>query len=132
MIKAASISIIFSILSAPIAAACDYCQDAVNLTESSAACYLSLYQSEIEKMRENSMPAQLINLAVCDDVASQTRGAGFVPLPGKPVVQVTTSFLLDENGLLCLAEELRAVSWETAVNKDDVRTFQVKRDCEAN
>lgn len=110
------------------AMACDFCEKAVTLTQPLAQCYLDRYQAEIERMDQSGSPAQLINLTVCDGVTSANRG-GSLPGPDAAEQPVSTSFLLDKEGLVCLAVALRAASWPG--NGTAALTIEVPRGCQA-
>lgn len=113
-------------------AACDYCDANVTLTKALSECYLENYQNELDRMVKDDLPAQLINLGACDGAETVTRGTGLpnLPLPtgGDASAQdITLSFLLDADGLTCLAADLQTTTWSA----DAVRTFEVNCDCAA-
>lgn len=114
------------------AQACDYCQKEVTLTQKLANCYLGMYEDELARMKEGSLPAQLINLASCDDEDGETRGNATLPTVAQPTAkELTKTFLLDETAIQCLATELRGESWTAVAETQEgpVKTFEVKRDC---
>ncbi len=107
--------------------ACDYCSAEVTLTSELAECYLTRVDGEIDKMIEANLPAQLINLASCDGAATATRGTSGLPGVSPGTRKPDLSFLMDADGMRCLAVALRGESW----SPDPVKTFEVHRDCEA-
>ncbi len=107
--------------------ACDFCDPKVVLSKPLAECYLDRFETEIARMEDAGLPAQLINLASCEGVDSETRGGGVLPSIATPNDLVpVTSFLMDAAGMRCLAETLAAETW----SPDLVQTFEVRRDCQ--
>ncbi len=111
----------------PPVLACDYCSAEVTLTSELAECYLQRVDVEINQMLEANLPAQLINLASCDGAETATRGTSTLPGVSPGEKKPDLSFLMDAAGLRCLASELQAATW----SPDPIKTFEVRRDCEA-
>lgn len=107
--------------------ACDYCSAEVTLTPALADCYLMRMETEISQMRAANLPAQLINLSSCETAETGTRGTSALPGVKAAEKQPDLSFLMDADGMRCLAVELQSATW----SPDGVRTFEVRRDCEA-
>lgn len=109
------------------ALACDYCERKITLTPELAECYLSKFEGEIEQMQDAGLPAQLINLASCEQAQTGKRGGGSLPSPPTPLgtAPLSVSFVLDAPAIRCLARALRSETW----SPKRVKTFEVRRDC---
>lgn len=107
------------------ALACDYCDQTVTLNGMLADCYLARVDAEIQDLEDAGLPAQLINLASCEGVSSETRGAGSMPIPVQGAVEPDTSFLLDKAGLQCLRNSVSGVEWGDGT----AQTFEVYSGC---
>lgn len=119
------LTLVFCLMAAP-AMACDYCQRKVTLNPDLATCYLGLVDREIAQMEETGLPAQLINLAICEGASSESRGGGSLPAIATPTApEPTLSFVLDAPALRCLAQELKSEDW----NPEQIKTFEIRRVC---
>lgn len=116
------------ILPAPVLA-CDFCEKKVTMTRPLAKCYLGLYEREVARIQSARLPAQLVNLSVCDGVDLGTRGTNKLPTSVEAQVKLSTTFLLDEEGLICLARALENASWPAEEGK--ALTIEVPRGCQA-
>jgi len=107
--------------------ACDYCNPKVTFTKPIADCYLERFENEIRLMEEAGLPAQLVNLASCDGLESNTRGVGSLPtLSGQEPAKPDVSFVMDAVGMRCLAQQLQSETWAP----EGSLTFEVRRDCQ--
>lgn len=109
------------------ALACDFCSAEVTLTPDLAACYLDRVETEIDQMRAANLPAQLINLSSCEGAETGTRGTAALPSINAVEKKPDLSFLMDADGMRCLAMVLQDETW----SPERVKTFEVQRDCEA-
>lgn len=110
---------------ATTAAACEYCEKRIILSDDLAACYLEKFDDEIAQMEKSGLPAQLVNLSTCDGAETPTRAGS--ELPGAVAVAAlpTLSFILDAPGMRCLAKALRVEKWDP----DRIKSFEIRRDC---
>ena len=107
--------------------ACDFCEPRVTMTPELAQCYLARVEQEIETMQAASLPEQLLNLATCETAETDLRGASGIPLPDADQPRPTLSFLMDQQGMRCLAQDLAAEDWDP----EKLKTFEIRRDCDA-
>lgn len=107
--------------------ACDYCSAQVTLTSQLADCYLLRVETEIDEMRAANLPAQLINLSSCPSAETETRGTSALPSVKAARKKPDLSFLMDAEGMRCLAVALEKAKWSPG----NVKTFEVQRGCEA-
>lgn len=103
------------------ALACRYCNDEIVLTKPLAECLEPIIGNELKKLQESQAPATVITLEGCPGVEATLRGGQELPitLPADADAvprKATTSFLLDQNGLVCLRELISGadIDWEPA------------------
>ena len=105
---------------------CDYCERKVTLSRELADCYLQRMDVEIPQMENSGLPVQLINLSACETAKSVDRAGSSLPTNRLlHNLEPTLSFVLDAPAMRCLAQSIKDESW----NPDQIKTFEVSRDC---
>ena len=99
-------------LSTPAAAECGFCASEVTLSKFLADCYLKRVDEELDRARASNAEIHLVELAACS-----TRGASPMPQPrtereGETELAVDEAFLIPVSAMRCLAEALRAASFD--------------------
>ncbi len=114
MIKYLAFSVVVFIFAAQNSvAACEYCTDEILLNQKLAECFASRADSELAKLKASRLPATMVNLGSCSETKSPSRGGQAVPGAGSESRPLNFTFLLDEDGLRCLAAFVRnsKVKW---------------------
>jgi hypothetical protein len=101
---------------------CLVCDSEIVMTPAFAECFLRQVDGLISEMQMQKLPYQLVNLGTCDGITGAGRGPASVADSARQVfslaeirnatpatlAQPTTTFILDEAGLRCLADAINA------------------------
>lgn len=101
--------------------ACKYCDERVKFTENMSVCFLEDYETQLQELRGGESPVILIDLSTCN----AERCMRNLPSPGNRCSKITKTFLLDSDGVRCLASALQNADWK----QKEVQEFSFRVGC---
>lgn len=117
-----SVALAFALSWTPAAAEdCLVCDPEVVMTPALAKCFVDRAAATLDEMDRNNLDYQLVNLGTCDGVDGDTRSGDETADSLRQIIswsdirnaregtptEVTTAFILDRTGILCLEAAIR-------------------------
>lgn len=100
-------SCFFALLHGSAAYACDFCSPVVFLDQERASCFISIYDTRLEKLVQSKRGFVEIDLDGCNG-QHEPRSKSVVQSPGDPDFADGAKIYLDKNGMKCLRDTIQS------------------------